>query len=60
MSSVDARRLAERIAASQHRYRIVALRLLQSRACGVVVVDSQTGREIVLEQAEQWNQLLAS
>jgi hypothetical protein len=60
LSSADARRLAERIAASQQRYRIVALRLLQSRACGVVVIDSQSGREYVLEHAEHWNRLLAS
>jgi hypothetical protein len=60
LSSVDARRLAERIAASQQRYRIVALRLLQSRACGVVVIDTHTGVEHVLEQADQWNQLRAS
>ena len=60
LNSVDARSLAQRITASQQRYRVVALRLLQARACGVVVVDTRTGREHVLEQPEQWNRLLAS
>jgi hypothetical protein len=60
LNSVDARHLAQRIAASQQRYRVVALRLLQARTCGVVVIDTRTGREHVLEQADHWNRLLAS
>ena len=60
LNSVDARHLAQRIAASQQRYRVVALRLLQARTCGVVVIDSRTGREHVLEQADHWTRLLAS
>jgi hypothetical protein len=60
LNSVDARHLAQGITASEQRYRVVALRLLQARTCGVVVIDSRTGREYVLEQADDWGRLLAS
>ena len=59
LTGPDARLLADRIATTQQRYRIVAIRLLQARTCGVVVVDSQTGREYVLQESDHWNRLLA-
>jgi len=59
MTSSDARRLGERIAASQARYHVMAIRLLTGRACSLVVVDSQTGAEQTLMGESDWHRLQA-
>jgi len=59
LSSHDARVLAERVAEDQHRYRVCAIRLLPSGSCGVIVLDSTTGREHLLEEPAQWQRLRA-
>ena len=59
LSSRDARLLAERIADTQQRFRVSAIRLLPSGSCGVIVLDSTTGSEHVLEAPAQWQRLQA-
>jgi hypothetical protein len=60
LTSRDARLLAERISDSQGRYRVGAIRLLASGSCGVIVIDSHTGQEHVIDEADRWQKLLAS
>jgi hypothetical protein len=59
LSSRDARLLAERISDSQHRFRVSAIRLLASGSCGVILVDSQTGQEHLVEESDEWHRLHA-
>lgn len=60
LSSYDARMLAERISSTQERFRVGAIRLLASGSCGVVVIDSHTGQEHVIDEARRWQTLQAS
>ena len=57
LTSSDARQLAARIASTQQRYRVNAIRLITGRACGLVVVDSVTGVEQTLTGAADWHRL---
>jgi hypothetical protein len=59
MTSSDARRLGERITATQGRYHVMAIRLITGRACSLVVVDSQTGTEQTLTGESDWARLQA-
>ena len=60
LTSYDARMLAERISDTQQRFRVSAIRLLASGSCGVIVVDSQTGQEHVIDEVDRWRCLQAS
>ena len=60
LTSRDARLLAEQISDSQHRFRVSAVRLLASGSCGVIVIDSQTGQEHVIDDADRWQHLRAN
>lgn len=59
MMSSEARRLGARIASTQERYRVLAIRLITGRTCGLVVVDSETGVEQTLMGGEDWRRLQA-
>ena len=52
--------LAERISDTQQRFRVSAIRLLASGSCGVIVIDSHTGQEHVIDEADRWQYLQAS
>jgi len=60
MTSYDARVLAERISGTQQRFRVSAIRLLASGSCGVIVIDSNTGEEHIIDEADRWRHLQAS
>jgi len=59
LSSYDARLLAERISSTQERFRVSAIRLLASGSCGVIVIDSRTGQEHVIDEVDRWQYLQA-
>jgi len=45
--------LAERISGTQERFRVSAIRLLASGSCGVIVIDSRTGQEHVIDEVDR-------
>jgi hypothetical protein len=59
LTSREARALALRIDAGQGHYRTSAIRLLADRACGVVVMDTQTGTEHIVRTVQEWHRLAA-
>jgi hypothetical protein len=59
LSSTDARRLGERIASTQSRYRVSAIRLIAGSACGLTLVDTVTGADLTVATPDDWARLEA-
>jgi hypothetical protein len=57
LTSTEARHLGEQIDSMQERYRTTAIKLITGRACGLVLVDSQTGAERMLTSVHDWHRL---
>jgi hypothetical protein len=60
LSSSEARQLGIRIDSSQQRYRVSAIRLLAGRACGLVLLDSVTGSDLIIASPADWHRLEAA
>jgi hypothetical protein len=59
LSGADAVRLGKQIDEAQERYRVAAIRLIDGRACGVLLADSVTGGEQLVTSVEDWRRLQA-
>jgi len=60
LTSADARALAAEITAQGTRWRVLSIRLIENRACCLVIHDQSSGEEHQITSAAEWQRLSAA